>query len=171
MMSMHEFREMRRKNQALSLEECEAILYARSSGILAVAGDNDYPYTVPLSYIYHDGKIFFHSARTGHKLDAISRNDKVSFCVIDQDHVMPQEYTTYFRSIVVFGRVRVLEDEREKREVFEKLIAKYSPNYVQGGLQEVDKFFPHVCMSELAIERMTGKEAIELVRMRDEKES
>ncbi len=170
-MSMHEFREMRRKNQALSLEECEAILYARSSGILAVAGDNDYPYTVPLSYIYHDGKIFFHSARTGHKLDAISRNDKVSFCVIDQDHVMPQEYTTYFRSIVVFGRVRVLEDEREKREVLEKLIAKYSPNYVQGGLQEVDKFFPHVCLIELAIERMTGKEAIELVRMRDEKES
>ena len=165
---MTRFREMRRKNQLLSLEECKAILHARSSGVLAVVGDNDYPYTVPLSYVYHDDKIFFHSARTGYKLDAIARNDKVSFCVIDQDDVIPQEYTTYFRSIVVFGRARVLENEMEKRDALEKLAAKYSPNHEQGRLQDIDKLFQYVCIIELAIEHMTGKEAIELVRMRCE---
>jgi len=158
------FREMRRKNQALSLEECILILNNGTSGVLAVSGDNDYPYAVPLSYVYHDSKIFFHCAISGHKLDAISRNEKVSFCVIDQDKVVPQEYTTYFRSVIVFGKARILEDEAEKRSALEKLAARYSPDYEQGRLQEIDKQLKRVCVVELAIEHMTGKEAIELVR-------
>ena len=107
------FREMRRKKQMLSLEECVAVLDNGTSGVLAVDGDNDYPYAVPLSYVYCDSKIFFHCARSGHKLDAIARNEKVSFCVIEADQVMPQEYTTYFRSVIVFGKARVLEDDME----------------------------------------------------------
>ena len=158
------FREMRRKNQALSLEECILILNNGTSGVLAVSGDNDYPYAVPLSYVYHDSKIFFHCAISGHKLDAIARNEKVSFCVIDQDNVVPQEYTTYFRSVIVFGKARILEDEAEKRSALEKLAARYSPDYEQGRLQEIDKQLKRVCVVELAIEHMTGKEAIELVR-------
>jgi len=158
------FREMRRKNQALSLEECILILNNGTSGVLAVSGDNDYPYAVPLSYVYHDSKIFFHCAISGHKLDAIARNEKVSFCVIDQDKVVPQEYTTYFRSVIVFGKARILEDEAEKRSALEKLAARYSPDYEQGRLREIDKQLKRVCVVELAIEHMTGKEAIELVR-------
>ena len=84
------FREMRRKKQMLSLEECVAVLDNGTSGVLAVDGDNDYPYAVPLSYVYCDSKIFFHCARSGHKLDAIARNEKVSFCVIEADQVMPR---------------------------------------------------------------------------------
>lgn len=157
------FREMRRKNQALSVEESVAVLNHGTSGVLAVSGDYEYPYAVPLSYVYHDHKIFFHCAQTGHKLDAIARNEKVSFCVIDQDHVMPQEYTTYFRSVIVFGKARILDDENEKHRALEILGAKYSPDYEQGRLQEIDKQLKRVCVVELAIEHMTGKEAIELV--------
>ena len=109
------FREMRRKKQALPIEECEAVLRRGTSGVLAVLGDGGYPYTVPLSYVYDGEKIFFHCAKTGHKLDAILRESKVSFCVLDVDQVVPAEYTTYYRSVVAFGRARVLEDVSEKR--------------------------------------------------------
>lgn len=160
------FREMRRKTQALSLEDNVAILNRGTSGVLAVSGDDDYPYAVPLSYVYQDSKIFFHCAETGHKLDAIERNRKVSFCVIDLDRIVPEEYTTYFRSVIVFGKARILEDEAERRHALEVLAEKYSPEDEQGRLKEIDKCFKRVCLVEIAIEHMTGKEAIELIRMK-----
>ena len=160
------FRELRRKKQALSFEDSVAILRRGTSGVLAVSGDGGYPYTVPLSYVYDSGKIFFHCAGEGHKTDAIAGNDKVSFCVIDQDTIVPQEYTTYYRSVVVFGRACVLEDAAEKRRAIELLAARYSPDHEEGRLQEIDKLFKQVCMVEIAVEHMTGKEAIELVRMK-----
>jgi uncharacterized protein len=158
------FREMRRKRQALSLEESIVVLNEGTAGVLAVSGDDDYPYAVPLSYVYCDSRIYFHSASLGHKLDAIARNQKVSFCVIDQDNVVPQEYTTYFRSVIVFGKARILDNDDEKRSALEKLAAKYSPDHEQGRLREIDKQFSQVCLVELAIEHITGKEAIELIR-------
>ena len=81
------FREMRRKKQALSQQEVADILHKRTSGVLALLGDNDYPYAVPISYVYDDGKIYFHSVKSGHKIDAIQRTTKASFCVIDKDLV------------------------------------------------------------------------------------
>lgn len=102
------FREMRRSKQALTAEEVAEILKRNTSGVLAVSGDGGYPYAVPLSYVYLDSKLYFHCAGTGHKLDSILKDDKVSFCVIDQDQVVGEEYTTYFRSVVAFGRARVL---------------------------------------------------------------
>lgn len=158
------FREMRRKKQALSLEESIAVLHRGTSGVLAVSGDHGYPYAVPLSYVYHDRKIFFHCAKTGHKLDAIAGNQKVSFCVIDQDNVVPQEYTTHFRSVIVFGKARILENADEKRSALEIFAARYSPDHEQGRLQEIEDQFNHVCLVEIAIEHMTGKEAIELTK-------
>jgi nitroimidazol reductase NimA-like FMN-containing flavoprotein (pyridoxamine 5'-phosphate oxidase superfamily) len=161
------FREMRRKKQVLSKEESIEILVKGTSGVLAVYGDEGYPYAVPLSYVYQDSKIFFHCAKSGHKLDAIERNSKVSFCVIDQDKVVPEEYTSYFRSVIVFGNARILEDETEKRSALERLAARYSPDQVQGRQQEIESQFKQVCMIELSIDHMSGKEAIELVRMKN----
>jgi len=160
------FREMRRKKQILSLQDSIAILNRGTSGVLAVSGDDEYPYAVPLSYVYHGSKLYFHCAKTGHKLDAIVRNNKVSFCVIDADQVVPQEYTTYFRSVIIFGRARILNDEGEKRAALETLAAKYSPNEEQGRLQEIDKLFNQTCLVEIEIDHMTGKESIELVKKR-----
>ena len=82
------FREMRRKRQQLSPAECEEILRRGTSGVLAAEGDGGYPYAVPLSYIYEDGRLYFHCAKAGHKLDAVRRNKKVSFCVIDRDTIV-----------------------------------------------------------------------------------
>ena len=96
------FREMRRRKQALSPESCVEVLRKGTSGVLAVSGDDGYPYAVPLSYVYDDGRLFFHCAPSGHKLDAIAGNEKASFCVIDQDHVVPEEYTTYYRSCLLY---------------------------------------------------------------------
>ena len=90
---------MRRKRQQLAEEEI-AILEKATTGTLALLGDNDYPYAVPISYVYHDGKLYFHSALTGHKVDAIRKCDKASFCVIEKDDVQPEKYTTFFRSVI-----------------------------------------------------------------------
>ena len=161
------FREMRRKKQALSNEENLAILMRGTSGVMAVSGDDDYPYAVPLSYVYHDSKIYFHCAASGHKLDAMRRNPKVSFCVIDRDEVIPQEYTTYFRSVIVFGTVRILEKEQDKKPALELLATKYSPDLEQERQQEISKSLDHVCMLKLEIEYISGKQAIELTQKRN----
>lgn len=158
------FREMRRKRQQLSTDDSISILRNGTSGVLAVAGDDGYPYAVPISYVYDDGKLFFHGAKSGHKLDAIQRNCKVSFCVTDMDRVVPEEYTTYFRSVIVFGQIRILEDEAEKRAAIKKLAVRYAPDDSADHRQEaIDREYAPLCMLELTIEHMTGKESIELV--------
>lgn len=106
---------MRRFRQQLTISECDAILSTGTSGTLAVLGDNSYPYAVPISYVHVDGKLYFHSAKTGHKVDAIRQYDKASFCVIAADDVHPSEFTTYFRSVIAFGRIRIIESRKKER--------------------------------------------------------
>ena len=122
------FREMRRIKQKLSAEESSLILERNTNGILAVHGDNGYPYTVPLSYVFDGNCIYFHSAKTGHKIDAVEKDPKASFCVIDKDMIVPEEYTTYFKSVIVFGKVSEITDDEEKFQAIEKLALKYAPN-------------------------------------------
>lgn len=162
------FREMRRKRQQLSTKECEEILCRGTSGVLAVEGDDGYPYAVPLSYVYEDGKLYFHCAKAGHKLDAVRRNEKASFCVIDRDAVMPEEYTSYFRSVIVFGKMRILEDEAEKWNAMERLSLKYAPgDSPERRRRAIEKDWAPLCVLELSAAHMSGKEAIELVRERE----
>ena len=162
------FREMRRKNQLLTDEECIEILNSSTSGTLALLGDNDYPYSVPISYVYNDGKLYFHSALTGHKIDAINMHSKASFCVIAQDKVVPEKYTTYFRSVIAFGKICVIDSDAEKLRAIEILAEKYSPQLAEGRKKEIDDNFSRMCMIELDIEHMTGKEAKELACMKME---
>lgn len=161
-------REMRRKNQMLEKAECERILTEATSGVLALHGDEGYPYAVPLSFVYEDGKIYFHGARSGHKIDAIKRDPKASFCVIDRDEVIPEKFTTHFRSVIVFGTVRIMEDDAEKRAAVKKLAQKYSPEESDESTEaEIEREWKALCMLEFTAEHISGKEAIELVRMRD----
>lgn len=162
------FREMRRKKQLLSETETVEILKRCTSGVLGVSGDDNYPYTVPLSYAYQEGKLVFHCAQSGHKLDGIAGNDKVSFCVIDKDEVIPETFTTHFRSVIVFGRARILTEDSEKRAALACLVEKYSPDYVVEGQKEIERDWNRVCLVEVKIESMTGKEAIELVQSKTE---
>ena len=162
------FREMRRKRQALAAEDCVRVLQRSTSGVLAVCGEDAWPYAVPLSYVYANGKLYFHCAKVGQKLDAVVHNDKVSFCVIDADQIVPEKYTTYFRSVIVFGHTRILKDAAEKRHAFEIFAAKYSPDDEVGRLQEIDRLFEQATVVEVTIDHMTGKEAIELVRAKEQ---
>lgn len=158
-----EFRSMRRKRQQLSEEKSIEILRKSTSGTLALLGDNGYPYAVPISYVYAEGKLYFHSALSGHKIDAIRNCDKASFCVIDQDEVHPEKYTTYFRSVIAFGRIHIIEDEQEKLETARLLGDRYNPNQEEALQKEIEKGLSRMVMIRFDIEHLTGKEAIELV--------
>lgn len=158
-----EFRSMRRKRQQLSEEKSIGILQKSTAGTLALLGDNGYPYAVPISYVYADGKLYFHSALSGHKIDAIRNCDKASFCVIDQDEVHLEKYTTYFRSVIAFGRIHIIEDEQEKLETARLLGDRYNPNQEEALQKEIEKGLSRMVMIRFDIEHLTGKEAIELV--------
>ena len=157
------FRAMRLKKQQLSETETLEILRSCTSGVLAVAGDDGYPYTVPLSYACQDGKLVFHCAKSGHKIDSILKQDKVSFCVIEKDQVIAETLTTHYRSAVVFGRARILTDDNERRQALECLAKKYSPDHLKQAQVEIEREWKNVCLVEIAIEHMTGKAASELL--------
>lgn len=162
------FRKMRRSGQRMSKDESVSVLKRCTSGVLALMGDDGYPYAVPLSYLYHEGKIYFHCAGSGHKLDAIMRCDKASFCVVDQDEVVPEKYTTLFRSVIAFGRIRVMEDRQLKRAAIERLADRYHPGHSEDAAKEIDGSMDRLCMLEMEIEHLTGKEAVEIMRAKRE---
>lgn len=163
------FRKMRRSRQELTPEECVKILEQGTSGVLAVLGDEGYPYAVPLSYVYHNEKIFFHCAKSGHKLDAVKRCCKASFCVIGQDQVAPEKYTSYFKSVIAFGKIRILEDKAEIFDALEKLAIRYFPGDGASHRKEtIQRESGSVCMLEFTVEHMTGKQAKELTNQREE---
>ena len=161
------FREMRRSKQRLPRDVAVEILERNTSGVLALSGDDGYPYAVPMSYVYAEGKIYFHSAKNGHKIDAIQRNEKASFCVIDQDQIVPEQYTTFFRSVIVFGRLRLVEDMEEMRRIAAALAMKYSADFKEGIPKEINASIRNMAVLELTIDHITAKEAIELIKQRN----
>lgn len=158
------FREMRRKRQALSEQESIEILKQGSVGVLGLLGDDDYPYALPISYVYHEGKIYFHCAKAGHKIDAIRKHDKASFTVIARCDNMPEEFTVYFKSALAFGRMRIIEDDTEKRAAIERLAQKYCPDEGERAPKEIEKAWKILCMLEFSVEHLTGKQSMELVK-------
>lgn len=158
------FRIMRRSKQQMQQGECIDILKNASNGVLAVAGDDDYPYAVPLSFVYTDNVIYFHCAVTGHKLDAIKKQDKVSFCVVGIDDIAPEKFTTMYKSVIVFGRAQIVEDANEKMEAIKLIGLKYSSDYINKLDDEIKNAFDRICIVKINIENITGKAAIELIK-------
>jgi nitroimidazol reductase NimA-like FMN-containing flavoprotein (pyridoxamine 5'-phosphate oxidase superfamily) len=156
------FREMRRSKQLLSMQDTVAVMDRCTNGILACLGDEDYPYAVPLSYVYFNDKIYFHSAKVGHKIDAITKNSKVSFSVIDEDTIVSEEYTTYFRSVIAFGKARIVEGD-EWLEAFKALVEKYSGDQPEKAKHKEIIGCTQAYIIAIDIEHITGKEAIEFV--------
>jgi nitroimidazol reductase NimA-like FMN-containing flavoprotein (pyridoxamine 5'-phosphate oxidase superfamily) len=157
------FREMRRGKQILSMEDTIAVMDRCTNGVLACLGDENYPYAVPLSYVYFKDKIYFHSAKVGHKIDAITKYPKVSFSVIDEDTVVSKEYTTYFRSVLAFGKTRIVEDD-ERLEAFMALVRKYSGDQPEEAQRKEIAGCTQAYIIAIDIEHITGKEAIEYVK-------
>lgn len=161
------FREMRRKRQLLSEEETLTIVNSCTCGTLALSGDEGYPYAVPVSYAYKDGVFYFHGAKAGHKHDAVKNGGKASFCIIAQDEVVPEKYTTYFKSVIAFGRISIIEDADEARAAAELIGRRYWPEGPEERLNaEVEKELPALCAMKLVVEHMTGKQAIELAKQK-----
>lgn len=150
------FREMRRKKQQVSLEECECVLRDAPRGVLAVFGEDGYPYAIPMNHFYFDGKIYFHSAKVGHKLDAILQNDKVSFCIMDEGFKKEGHWALHITSVVVFGSLKRVESEKSTMEILQNLARKHFPSE-EEVLKEMRKYSKEVQMLELEIHHMTGK--------------
>ena len=122
------FRELARKKQALTDEECRALLKNEVRGVLSVLGDDDYPYGMPMDFWYceEDGNLYFHSGIKGHRSDAMARWDKASFCVFDRGFRKEGEWALHIQSVIVFGRLRVVEDHDRALEICRKLCYKFT---------------------------------------------
>ena len=152
------FRKMIRAKQQLTREECIEILKTEKRGVLSVLGDDGYPYGMPLNHYYNeaDGKLYFHSGKLGHKIDALRANEKASFCVLDEGRREAGEWALRFRSVIVFGRVEFVEDRETVYEVSAKLSRKFTDDeaYIQ---YEIDHSGPAVLVFRLIPEHITGK--------------
>lgn len=158
-------RPMRRKRQELSLEETYGIVDQATSGVLALV-DDGLPYAVPLSHARVGGTIYFHCATEGRKVDALRGCARGSFCVIGQDLVVPERFTTCFRSAVAEGPIRLVDNGEEKLLGLRALGEKFAPGDEAGLKAEVEGALGRVLVLALDIESLTGKESIELTRMR-----
>lgn len=152
------FRELVRKKQQLPEEECLQILKEEKRGVLSVNGDDGYPYGMPLNHYYNadDGKLYFHSGMRGHKVDALRRDNRVSYCVYDEGFIREGEWARNIRSVIVFGRIEFIEDRELICEIARKLSYKFTDDkeYIE---QEIKQSGPRTLMFALTIEHMTGK--------------
>lgn len=152
------FRELTRIKKQLPHEECVQILKREPRGVLSLIGDEGYPYGVPLNHYYNeeDGKLYFHSGKQGHKIDAMRDNPKASFCVMDQGYRNEGEWALNIKSVIVFGHIEVIEDTDKIYEISEKLSRKFTDdeNYIAS---EIKKHGPSTFMFALNVEHMCGK--------------
>ncbi len=152
------FREMRRQNQAMTKEESIAVLIEEKRGVISVIGDEGYPYGTPIDHFYdeEDGKIYFHSGKIGHRVDAMKACDKASFCVYRQSGQEPDSWILNFECVHVFGRIELIEDIDEIETICRKLSHKFTDDEVYID-DEVRKALKGTLCFALTIENMTGK--------------
>lgn len=151
------FREMRRKDRQLNNDEAQNILQNNTYGILSTVSQDGYPYGVPISYVFSNNSIYIHSAMKGHKLDNIFYNNKVSFTVVGKTCLLPEQFSTNFESVIVFGKAIEVFDE-EKYNALLKFIDKYSPNFIEQGKEYIDKAGKATRAIKIEIDHITGKE-------------
>jgi nitroimidazol reductase NimA-like FMN-containing flavoprotein (pyridoxamine 5'-phosphate oxidase superfamily) len=154
-------KEMRRSRQALTEEEIAAVMDRGTHGVLACTGDDGCPYAVPLSYVYFEGRLYFHSAKAGHKIDALAQSAPVSFAVVDKDTIVSEAYTSYFRSVIAFGQARIVEGS-ERLRAFEALVEKYSGDQSEEAKRREVAGCSRALIIAVDVEHITGKEALEL---------
>lgn len=149
-------REMRRSDRQLGQEQAAAILERGVYGVLSTVDADGQPYGVPLNYVYHQEAIYFHSARSGHKLDNLLQNSQVSFCVIDKAELDPQQFSTDFASVIVFGKTSVLGGQ-EKRQALVWLMQHLAPEQSQNAAEYIEKNQEQTRVVKIEIDHMSGK--------------
>lgn len=155
------FRPLRRTKQQISEADVLRVLEENPSGTLAVIGDDGYPYQVPLNYVYMNGTFYMHGALEGHKIDAVKNSDKATFCVVDKDEVLSEAYTTLYRSVVAFGRPRIVESEEEAYDAMMAFCLKFNPS-VEGAKATIESEMPDTAVIAVDVEHMTGKQSMRL---------
>lgn len=151
------FREMRRKDRQLSQEQAFEILRSTQEGVLGTISENGYPYTCFLNYVMVDDKIYFHTAKVGHKIDNIKANSKVSFSVCMEREVVQETFTTNYKSVTCFGDAMIIEPSKQ---ILMEIIKKFSPDFLESGQEYVNKDYMSTGIVEITIEHITGKEHI-----------
>lgn len=147
---------MRRNDRQSTKEFAIKLLEKGEYGVLSTVDSAGFPYGIPLNYVYKDASLYFHSAVEGHKLDNITANNKVSFCVIGNIKLLPGKFTTSYESVVVFGQAEQVTGQ-EKNEALLALVAKYSPDYLEKGKAYVEKSRDSTTVIKITIEQITGK--------------
>ena len=150
------FRPIRRKNKTLPEAEIISILESAGEGVLATIGEEGYPYAVPLNYVFHNNAIWFHCAMSGHKIDNLAFNPKVSFCVVTDARVIPDEFNTHFKSVVLFGTAHEASGA-EKEEGLMALIRKFSPDHIPAGETYIKKAGDKTRVYKITIDHCSGK--------------
>lgn len=150
------FPEMRRKKQMLTEEECIEILRTAQTGILGV-NTKEYPSMTPLNFVYDHHTIYFHSAKEGYKIQAIQENPKVSFSVVSKDEVKPEEFSTCYESVMVYGTASLLEDTNDKIDILKKLVDKYCEATPEETMIEINKFLTQTAIICMKIDHVIGK--------------
>lgn len=154
-----EFRKMRRNDKQVHDDLVNEILKKGEYGVLSLTGDNGYPYGVPVNYAYHEDAIYFHCAKIGHKLDAIKKDNRVSFCVVTDTELLPEDFTTKYKSVIAFGRAKDVDGE-EKKMALMLLIKKYSSGYMVKGREYVAKEASGTVIIKISIEHIKGKASL-----------
>lgn len=150
-------KEMRRNEKAIPKEECLEALAAAEYGVLSTVSTDETPYGVPMNFAYADGAIYFHCALQGHRLENLEKNKNGCLTVVDSVQLMPEKFSTKFRSVIVFGLVSIAEDKEEKLKGIRAIAQKFSPQYPKEGEEYIASAFDKMHVLKMDIEKMTGK--------------
>ncbi len=152
------FRELQRKNKQISMEECIELLKKETRGVLSVLGDDDYPYGMPMNHWYNeeDGKIYFHCGKSGHRLDALRKCNKVSFCTYDSGYREEGDWALHVKSVIVFGTMEIVDDMDTIADIARKLSYKFTQDeeYIRT---EIEKYAKATLLLQLTPEHVCGK--------------
>ena len=153
------FRPIRRKDRVISQEAAETLLRQERRGVLAVYGDEEYPYAIPINFLYDEGhqRIYFHGAKSGHKVNAIQKCNKICFTVYGNETIKELTWAPYVQSVVVFGKCRLLDNDKTALEILKRLAMKYFPDEEIAD-REIGKYGNAVQLFEITIEHMTAKQ-------------
>jgi hypothetical protein len=149
---------MRRIKREISLEEAKDLLRHNKRAAFSVNGDDGYPYTIPINFYYDEpeNRIYFHSAKTGHKIDAVKENDKICFTTWDDGYLEDGDWAYYVSSCVVFGRAKLIEDAKLTEEKVRTFALKYYPS-AEGAEEVMAKYLGATQLVAIDIEHISGK--------------
>ena len=154
--------QIKRKQQILNKDQIDEILLKNTSGVLSLLDENNNPYGVPLNYAYINGKLIFHTSKFGYKIDLIKRNQNCSFTVIDQDKVVEEDYTSLYKSVIIQGKIKIIENKEEIVNYMNLFTDKYVP-FKEERPDIIKRNLPILSILELTIEQVSGKCALDLV--------